>query len=149
MANTPFTGIEDPAPLIKIKLDGVDMSDSYGIQSINVHHAINRISTAELVLMGEVDIDSGNIPIKDSDDFNPGNVVEIFAGYTGGEASSIFKGVIVKHSVKLDTETHYSFAITCKHEAVKMTYNKTERYFEKQTDDAVIKNIIKYKFFKN
>ncbi|MBL0201647.1 MAG: type VI secretion system tip protein VgrG [Chitinophagaceae bacterium] len=142
MANTPFTGIEDPAPLIKIKLDGVDMSDSYGIQSINVHHAINRISTAELVLMGEVDIDSGNIPITDSDDFNPGNVVEIFAGYTGGEASSIFKGIIVKHTVKLDTESHYSFAITCKHEVVKMTYNKTERYFEKQTDDAVIKNII-------
>ena len=36
MANTPFTGLEDTALLIKIKLDGTDMSDAYGIQSIYV-----------------------------------------------------------------------------------------------------------------
>jgi Rhs element Vgr protein len=142
MANTPFTGLEDTALLIKIKLDGTDMSDAYGIQSIYVNHTINRISTAELVLIGEVEIDSGNIAITDSDDFNPGKKIEIFAGYVGAESSSIFKGIIVKHGVKLDTETHYSFIIECKHEAVKMTYNETERYFENQTDDAVIKTVI-------
>ncbi|MBK7308811.1 MAG: hypothetical protein IPI88_18525 [Chitinophagaceae bacterium] len=139
MAITPFSGLEDTSLLVKLKLNGVDMNATYEIQSIYVHHAINKISTAELVLISGADIDPDNIEITDSDDFNPGNVVEIFAGYTGGEASSIFKGIIVKHTVKLDTESHYSFTITCKHEAVKMTYNKTERYFEKQTDDTVIK----------
>jgi len=142
MAVTPFTGLEDTALLLKIKLDGNDMRDIYGIQSIYIHHAINKISTAELVLIGEVEIDSGNIEITDSDDFNPGNKLEIFAGYVGGEAPSIFKGIIVKHTVRLDTEKHYSFTIECKHEAVKMTYNETERYFEKQTDDAVINSIV-------
>ncbi len=142
MANTPFTGLEDTALLIKIKLDGVDMRDTYGVRSIYINHAINKISTAELVLIGEVDTASGSIEITDGDDFNPGNAVEIFAGYGGGEPSSIFKGIIVKHTVKLDTESYYTFSIECKHEAVKLTYNKTERYFEKQTDDAVIKNII-------
>ena len=142
MVNTPYTGIENTALVIKIQLDGSDMNDAYGLQSVYINHAVNKISTAELVLIGEVEIDSGNIAITDGDDFNPGKKIEIFAGYVGAESSSIFKGIIVKHSVRLDTETHYSFIIECKHEAVKMTYNETERYFESHTDDAVIKNVI-------
>ena len=142
MANTPYTGVENTALLIKIQLDGSEMNDAYGLQSVYINHAVNKISTAELVLIGEVEIDSGNIAITDGDDFNPGKKIEIFAGYVGAESSSIFQGIIVKHSVRLDTETHYSFIIECKHEAVKMTYNETERYFESHTDDAVIKNVI-------
>ncbi len=142
MANTPHIGIEDPKLLIKVKLDDSDMNESCGIQSIYVNHTINKISTAELVLTGNVEIDSGNIPITDSGDFNPGKRIEIFAGYDGLESSSIFKGIIVKHSVKLDAETSFLFVIECKHEAVKMTYNETERYFENQTDDAIIKSVI-------
>lgn len=142
MANTPFTGLEDTALLVKIKLDGADMNDAYGIQSIHINHTINKISIAELVLIGEVEIDSGNIPITDSSDFDPGKKIEIFAGYVGSESVSLFKGIIVKHSVRLDTETHYSFLLDCKHEAVKMTFNRTDQYFENQTDDAVINSII-------
>jgi phage protein D len=142
MAVTPFTGLEDTALLLKVMIDGTAMKDSYGVQSIYIHHAINKISTAELVLIGEVEIDSGSIAITDSDDFNPGNKIDIQAGYVGGETTSIFKGIIVKHSVMLDTGKQYSFGITCKHEAVKMTYNETERYFDKQTDDSAINNIM-------
>ncbi len=142
MANTPFTGLEDTALLVKIKLDGADMSDAYGIQSIHINHTINRISTAEIILIGEVEIDSGNIPITDSSDFDPGKKIQIFAGYVGSESTSLFQGIIVKHSVRLDTETHYSFLLDCKHEAVKMTFNRTDQYFENQTDDAVINSII-------
>jgi Rhs element Vgr protein len=69
-------------------------------------------------------------------------VVEIFAGHLGGETDSIFKGIIVKHTVKLDAENSYTFTIECKHEAVKMTFAGKERYFEKQADDAIIKSII-------
>lgn len=35
MANTPFTGLEDTALLIKIKLDGTD-ERAYGIQMIHL-----------------------------------------------------------------------------------------------------------------
>jgi Rhs element Vgr protein len=142
MANTPYSGLEGTALLIKLKVDGSDIKDNYGIQSIYVNHAINKISSAEVVLIGEVEIDSGDIPITDGDDFSPGKTVEIFAGYSGANQNSIFKGIIVKHTVKLDTESHYTFTIECKHEAVKMTFAGRERYFEKVADDAVIKNII-------
>lgn len=142
MAKTPFNELENTTVIVELKLDGKDMPDSYGIQSIKVHHAINRISTAELVLTGEIEAETDNIPVTDSNDFNPGKNVEILAGYAGTELSTIFKGIIVKHTVKLNPDANYSFIIECRHEAVRMTYNETERFFQNQTDDAVIRNII-------
>ena len=142
MANTSYKGVEDTTLLIEIKLEGSDISDAYGIQTINVNHAINKISIAEIVLTGKVDIDSGHLAMSDSYEFDPGRKIEIFAGYFGTKTSSIFNGIIVKHIVRLDTETHYSYIIKCKHEAVKMTYNRTDRYFENKTDDSIIKSMI-------
>jgi len=142
MANTPFTGIEDTSLLVKIQVEGTDLRDAYAIQSVYIDHAVNTISTARLVLIGDVDTNSGDMPITDSDELDPGKKIEIFAGYGGAASNSIFKGIIVKHGVKLDTETHYSFIIECRHEAVKMTYNETENYFENQADDAIITSVI-------
>ncbi len=142
MAITPEHGIEDTLVQFSVKINGNELNETYGIQSVYVHHAINKISVAKLVFTAEVETDSGNIQFADSDVFTPGNTLQIFAGYAGKATASIFKGLIVKHTVKLDAESPYTFTIVCKHEAVKMTYNATERYFEKQTDDAVIRNII-------
>ena len=142
MANTPYTGLEDTTLQIKVKLNGADMKDDYGIQSINVNHAVNRISSAELVLRAEVEIDSGSIAITDGEDFNPGVEIEILVGYNDGVAKSIFKGIIVRHSVELTLESYFSFRIFCKHAAVKMTYNEKEAYFEKKKDYDIIKSII-------
>ena len=141
MPTTPYTDVEDVTLRIKVKLNGAVMKDEYGIRSLTVNHTVNKISVAELVLRGEVEIDSGNIPITDSDDFNPGVTIEIQTGYTGQDISTIFKGVIVKHSVELSTESYYTFKIACKHEMVKMTFNETERYFEKQKDSDIIESI--------
>jgi Rhs element Vgr protein len=127
MANTPFDKIEDTTLMVNIKIDGSDIKDIYGIQSININHAVNKISTASIVLMGDVNIDLGEMEITDSDDFDPGKAIE--------------KGIIVKHIVRLDTEMHFSFTIECKHEAVKMTYSENDRFFENKTDAVIIKSI--------
>lgn len=142
MANTPFTGVEDSILLIKLKIDGNDINESYAIQSVKVTHAINKISVADIVLKTEVGLDSGEIEITDSDDLNPGKTVEIQAGYINNQPATIFKGIIVKHTVKLDSDSGYTFSIECKHEAVKMPFNEKERFYENHTDDAIIKNII-------
>lgn len=141
MTNTPYSRVEETALLINIQIEGSDMDDTYGIQSVYINHAVNKISTAKLVLIGEVEIGSSDIAITDNEDFNPGKKIEIFAGYEGAESISIFKGIIVKHGVKLDIETHNSFILECKHEATIMTYTETERYFENQADETIIKSV--------
>lgn len=142
MSASPYAGLEDTTLAYKIKLDGSDMKDDYGVHSINVTHQVNKISTAEVVLRGEIDVDAGSIPITDSDDFSPGVEIEILAGYNDMPVSRIFKGVIVKHIVEVNMETYFTFKIICKHAAVKMTYNASERYFEAQKDSAVIQSIV-------
>jgi Rhs element Vgr protein len=142
MANSPLHKIEDTTLLVNLKIEGKDMKDIYAIQSIKVNHAINKISTTEIVFLPDVDIASGKIEMTDGDDFNPGKIIEIFAGYTGTESNSIFKGVIVKQIVRLDKENSYSFIIECRHEAVKMSFTEKDRFFENQPDDKVISNII-------
>jgi Rhs element Vgr protein len=141
-APSPYAGLVDTTVQLKIKLGGSDMSDLYGIQSINVTHSVNKISIAEVVLRGEVEIDSGSIPITDGDDFSPGVKIQILAGYNDVAVQSIFTGFIVKHIVELSAESFYTFKIICKHEAVKMTYNAVERYFTAKTDDSIIKEIL-------
>ncbi len=141
-AASPYAGLVDTTVQLKIKLDGADMSDDYGIQSINVTHSVNKISIAEVVLRGEAEIDSGTIAITDGDDFSPGVKIQILAGYNDVAVKSIFTGYIVKHAVELSAESFYTFKVICKHEAVKMTYNAVERYFSAKTDDAIIKEIL-------
>src|SRR5882757_4139903 len=142
MAVSPYAGLVDTTLQFKIKLNGTDISDAYGVQSMQVTHSINKISVAELVLRGEVEIDSGNIALTDGDDFSPGVLIQILVGYNDLPITSIFKGIIVKHIVELSIESYYTFKIVCKHEAVKMTYNAIERYFQDKKDDAVIQTII-------
>lgn len=132
----------DLAPFLEVKLDGREINDKYGIQSVSVCHAIDNISTAQLQFVAGNPVESGSVAITDSGDFDPGTSVEIFAGYAGEKSTSIFKGIIVKQSIKLDAQTPFLTTIECRHEAVKMAYNEMEGFFEDKKDDAIIKEII-------
>ena len=139
---SPTDAISNPSLRLTVKVDGAAIKDTYGISSITVTHAINKISFAEIILRAEVDIDSGALPLSDGDDFKPGKSVEITAGYGDSTETSIFKGLIVKHGVDIDESAGYSFKITCKHKAVRMTFLEKEASFATKTDDAIIKSII-------
>ncbi len=127
--------------VILVKINGVPINDTHSILSIRVHHAINQISTAELVIIGGWDAASGQSNAK-NDDFIPGNRVDIFAGYDQTEMSCLFKGEISKQTLRLDASGQSTLTLTCKHEAVVMTYQEKDRYFEKTTDDDIIRNIL-------
>jgi len=141
MATTPFSDIKDPILQITIKLDGSIMSDRYGVTSIQVQHAINTISTAQLSFSGSIDVNTGDISITDSDDFNPGKKVEILAGYGEGDVKNIFKGIIVTHTLKLGPGTNFTLCIKCKHEAAAMNFAEKEQFFVQLSDRDIIKNI--------
>jgi Rhs element Vgr protein len=140
-APSPLDAIQSLSLRITIKVEGAAISDSYGVSSVNITHAVNRISVADVVLTGEVDIDSGGFPASDADDFKPGKAIEITAGYGDSGETSIFTGLIVKHAVEIDQNSGYSFRMVCKHKAVTMTFNPKEATFATKTDDAIIKAI--------
>ena len=80
MPASPYTNLEDPMVSVQLKLDGRDMSGEYGIRSIDINHAVNKISYAEVVLLARVEggVDKNNA--SDLDLFNPGVKIEILSG---------------------------------------------------------------------
>ncbi|HVZ25608.1 MAG TPA: hypothetical protein VG842_06125, partial [Sediminibacterium sp.] len=142
MATSPVSAIQDPSIRFTIKVDGSTIQDTYGVSSIEVQHAINRISTAEIVLQGEIDLSSDAFAISDGDDFKPGKKIEITAGYGDSAQTSIFSGNIVRHSVDINLETGRNLRLYCKHAAVTMTYNRKDAVFAQKQDSAIMQTII-------
>jgi Rhs element Vgr protein len=140
-APSPLDAFTDLSLRLTVKIDGSPMSDSYGASSVQVVHAVNKISYAEIILQGEVDVSSGSIPITDGDDFKPGKEVEITAGYGNSGETSIFKGVIVRHSVQINANAGFSFRMICKHKAVSMTFTEKEQSFLEVKDSDIISSI--------
>lgn len=138
--SSPLDSVKDISVRVTIKVNNKAIKGTYGIKSVQVVHAVNKISYAEVVLLGDNITESQSIPMTDSDDFNPGNTISIEAGYGGGE-TNIFNGVIVSHGVVIDAASGYSVKLVCKHSAVTMTYNRNEAEFFTKSDSDIIKAI--------
>jgi hypothetical protein len=61
MADSPLANITDMSIRVTIKVDGSAINDAYGLVSVNITHAVNRISYAEIILQGEVSVSDGSV----------------------------------------------------------------------------------------
>lgn len=125
---------------VSVTVDGAALDDSYAIESVNVTHAINRISVAELVLRGSDIPGSGTFAISDGDTFKPGAAVVVLAGYDN-VTHSIFSGIVMKHAVEMNNAGS-KLRVTCKHKAVHMTFRAAEETYSEKKDSDVLSAII-------
>ena len=96
------------------------------ISSINVSYKANKIPYAVINFI-DGDPSKENFILSSSQDIEPGAIVTIEMGYKGVNVK-VFKGVIVKHSVKLMANKTYTY-IECKDPIFKMTVAKKNRVF--------------------
>ncbi|MES2328691.1 MAG: type VI secretion system tip protein VgrG [Bacteroidota bacterium] len=134
---TPLTNKKTLSLRVTVKAGGAAIKDDYGIVSINITHAINKISVAEVTLIGPIFPKSNSYPISDGADFDPGKTLEVSASF-GGEEEPLFSGIIVKHTAELDAKTPYKIKLICKHKAVEMTFNEKENVFKDSKDSDII-----------
>jgi len=124
---------------VTIKVNGVTIPDTFELVSVNVERCFNRIPFALLRFL-DGDVASQSFETSDQDILSPGNQIEIRAGYLPNEAT-LFKGIIVRHAVKILPNQHPFLEIECKDEAVKMTVGRKNKYFFEVTDQDVIEDI--------
>jgi Rhs element Vgr protein len=74
-------------------------------------------------------------------DFIPGVAIEIKAGYHGQE-DTIFKGMIVKHSIQILQGQSSVLRITAKHDIFKTTLSRKNNSFKDKLDSDVIGDLI-------
>jgi Rhs element Vgr protein len=123
----------------KVNANGNALPTTYGIHSIAVNKEANRIASAMLVI-ADGDPASQDFSISDTGDLIPGNTIEIQAGFNGN-SNSIFKGIIIKHSIKIRRSNSF-LIIECRDQAIQMTTVKNYQYFSQVTDSDAMQQII-------
>jgi len=141
MAKERTIPTSQPSDLATFKLfsEGTQVSDIYQVVSIVVTKEVNRISTAQLTFV-DGDPALEDFPLSNAEEFLPGKAIEVHAGYHADEII-IFKGIIVKSSIKAQKNRTSVFRVMCSDEAVKLTVGRKNKYFYDSKDSDIIQEI--------
>jgi Rhs element Vgr protein len=132
--------IETPAPAdrpsFKIRVEGDEVSAEYQVQAVIVTRHFNRVAAADVLVL-DGDPASRDFKVSNAEDFLPGKELEILAGYHGNE-ELIYKGIVIRHGVRVFQNKPSLLRVECRDAAVKLTIGRKSAYFYDQTDAEVI-----------
>jgi Rhs element Vgr protein len=137
--NTIPTPPVNDVPTFKIMIEGTEMNTSYRVVIISVNKELGRISGAEMILL-DGNVSEEDFEVSNTEDLVPGKKIEIQAGYQGND-STIFKGVIVKHGIKI-LHNGSVLTVSLKHEAYKSSLERKNKVFSDVKDSDIIQDII-------
>ena len=123
----------------EVTIDGEVMSTELVVFSLIVQKAVNKIAWAKLVLK-DGDPATEDFEKSSSGQFAPGAEVEVKLGYHG-EDETVFKGIIVKHGIKIRKRQSPVLVVEMKDAAVKLTVGKKSSYHYDQSDTDIISEL--------
>src|SRR5688572_20019363 len=135
----PTSGPRDN-PTFTVLADGEQINGLYAVLSVWIMKEVNKIATAEIVFH-DGDPAEENFKLSEAPEFQPGKEIEIQAGYASNEAS-IFKGIILKQSIRAKNGKPSTLCLELKDVAVKLTVGRKNKYFFESTDSEIIEEII-------
>jgi len=124
---------------IGIKIDGNEIARTYQVDSITVRKEINRVAWAKLIILDGAPSE-GSFRASNEQLFIPGKEIEILSGYQN-DNYTLFKGLIVRHSVKLRGGGASQLVLECRDKVFRMTIGRKSRYFQEMKDSDVISQI--------
>lgn len=127
------------AATVTLLSEGEALSRTYHLLSLVVNREANRIPSATLVLR-DGSASAETFELSNQPHFEPGKNIEVRAGYRG-EEEGIFKGIVVRHSIKL-REKNSVLIVECRDAAMKMTLSPKSAYFTDVTDSDVAEQIL-------
>ena len=123
-----------------ILIDGSAIDPTYEILSLSIIKEINRISVVKMAIR-DGDASEMNFEVSNKNDFIPGKKITIKLGFDGNNAQ-VFKGIIVKHAIKVRQNGDTELQIECRDEAVRMTVGRHNQYFEDLKDSQLFDDLI-------
>jgi Rhs element Vgr protein len=122
-----------------IKLGGNAMKPEYKVTSIDIGKVYNKISYARLTL-ADGDPAEQKFAVSDSEDFKPGQEIEIMLGYHN-EEETVFKGIIVGHGIRIRNNKGNFLVIEARDKAIKLTGARNSAYFYELKDSEIIEQL--------
>ncbi len=139
MATSPLTDSHGVLSYT-ILVGGSPIATSIEVVSLEIHLAVNRISTATLVL-NDGNMAEGKFPNSDSAIFLPGATISIQLGYDQ-QMADVFSGIIIKHSVKISGNNFARLIVECKDKAIAMTVGRKNANYIDMKDSDIIAQLI-------
>lgn len=127
-------------PTFKIKLPDNELNGKYQVTGVDVTKIFNKIASAMITIIdGDPAIE--DFPASNDDVFKPGTKIVIEAGYHNNN-TVIFKGIIVKHSIRFKKDKASFLVVEAKDEAVKLSVGRKSAHFYNSPDSDIIEDII-------
>ncbi len=123
-----------------ILIDGTEVPATLEFNSFVTHKEVNKIPFARIILK-DGDASTEDFEISNKDLFVPGKRIEMQMGYDSQNAT-VFKGIIIKHSIKIKENDGSFLFIECRDETVKATIGRKNKYFEDKKDSDIIKSVL-------
>lgn len=123
-----------------ILIEGTAIDTQFEVLNVVVTTEANRVPTARVVLR-DGDPAAETFAASEADEMAPGKKIEIKIG-RDGHNSSVFKGVIVRQSLKARQGGDPSLTLECKDETVRLTIGRKNRYFENMKDSDALGQIL-------
>ena len=105
-----------------VKVDGAAVGRENQLLGVSIIKAANRISSARLAYL-DGSASTGNFPLSDAATFIPGKEIEVLAG-PNDNPETLFKGVIVRQSIKIRDQSAPQLIVECRHKSVKLTVGR-------------------------
>ncbi|NEQ30866.1 MAG: type VI secretion system tip protein VgrG, partial [Leptolyngbya sp. SIO4C5] len=115
------------------------MDPHYNLLAIDILQEVNRIPTAQLVLLSGGD--QQPFEISDTDFFKPGQKIRIQLRYEEEADETVFSGLVVKHGIQINRQKTI-LTLYLKDAAVKLTRQRRSAIFREKDDIAIIKDIL-------
>ncbi len=116
------------------------VSRAYHVLSIITEKQANKIPSAKIILR-DGDPAKGNFEISSADDFLPGNEIEIRVGYHETE-ETLFKGLVIRHGVKVRSGKPSVLTVNLKHAAVRLTVGRKSAFYYDVSDSDIAREIL-------
>jgi Rhs element Vgr protein len=123
-----------------VKVNGSVMPPSVQISSITVNREVNRIPFATLKIL-DGDPAEQTFEVSSDESFIPGNEIEIQVGFHSDE-ETIFKGIVVKHALRLRENRSPTLEVECKAEAIKMTTTPRSAFYRDVADSDIFSDLL-------
>ena len=123
-----------------VKVDGTAVGREHQLLAATITKTMNKISAARLVYLDGA-ASASDFPLSNTDIFIPGKEIEVLAG-PASDPVTLFKGLVIRQSLKVRDQTASQLVIDCRHKTVKLTVGRKNAYFFDQTDSDVVQTLL-------
>ena len=92
----------DNSFIIKLFLNGKDVTEQYSVINAKIYRACNKIDKATISISADI-IDNSQFEIPDNKIFNPGTELKFQAGPTD-KVNTLFEGCVTTHQLKINSD---------------------------------------------